>query len=255
MKSCPESVRGSVRRSVLVALAIVVVAAGIAGWMQHGVVRLRAESRDLVARNGALLTRAQDDRELIAALAQRRTAAVDRAGAEAAPPADAASTDAAVAAEAKAWMARWQTLHSIVAQHPEAAIPELGLLTETDWLQVARGAQFDTPEAVRQSLAALRSAAKQKFAEQLSAALRKYVAVTAGRLPLGVDALAPYFNPPMEPAILQEYEVVRMSDGHAPPAGVSFIRQRSVVDADYDSRYGVDASGAIVASPPAVPGR
>lgn len=255
MNAILDPVRGTIRRSVLAALAIVVVAAGVVGWMQSAVVRLRAESRELLTRNGALLARTREDREVIAALRLKRVPAAASAADEGgAPAADATSTDAAVAAEAKAWMARWQTLHSLVTQHPEAAIPEFGLLSETDWLEVARVAQFDTPEHVRQTLAALRSAAKQRFAEQLSAALRKYVAVTAGRLPLGVDALAPYFNPPVDPSILQQYEVVRLADGHAPPAGVSFIRQRSVVDEDYDSRYGVDANGGIVASPPPPPG-
>lgn len=151
---------------------------------------------------------------------------------------------AKAAAETQAWLAKLATVKRLFAKHPESAIPELQLLEMRAWLGTVKNLPFDGEDQIRKSLAAVRSAAKKQFTMQLSFALRKYLNTRDGELPPDVLALATYFNPPMDPAILGRYKMTRSgnmaalaSELHASDA---VVLERSPVDEDFDTRHGVN---------------
>lgn len=142
--------------------------------------------------------------------AQHDAALLQQALASARPnPAAAMDDDPAVASTTKAWRQRLDRLKRLLADRPEWQIPELKLLNEQDWLEIAQSAELDREPDVRRSLVALHSAAKGKFAALLQAALRKYLATSGGELPADLLQLAPLCDPAIEPAMLARYAMIR----------------------------------------------
>jgi hypothetical protein len=71
-----------------------------------------------------------------------------------------------------------------------------------------------------------------------------------GQFPTDLSQLQPYFNPPVDPSILQRWEVAPKAA--VPSLGMGgdwIITQVAIVDADYDERYGVGLGGYGTASP------
>ena len=79
------------------------------------------------------------------------------------------------------------SLYQHLGLRPETKIPELQLLTETDWLVAAKEAKLDTEADIRKALAHLRSLAKQRL--PLADALSKFIADNNGELPSGLSGL------------------------------------------------------------------
>lgn len=148
------------------------------------------------------------------------------------------------AAEIRKWINRVQRLRQLLAQRPDQHIPELKLLNDLDWLAIARRIPGLENEAdQRESFAEVRSLAKTKFAGQLSAAFQKFVAATDGTQPTDLSQLLPHFTSPIDPAMLQRYELRRSGKAAAPTRRGHAIVERTAVDADYDSRIHFDSSG------------
>ena len=59
--------------------------------------------------------------------------------------------------------ARAAQLNQYLAQMPDKSVPEIRLLRESDWLEVAREASFQSEVEIRKSLSNLRSRAKSRF--------------------------------------------------------------------------------------------
>ena len=149
-------------------------------------------------------------------------------------------------AEVKNWLASVKHLKRLLEQRPELAIPEMQLLTNDDWLRVAKQAEVDTDDHLRKALATLRDTAKGKFSPQLAVAFTKFMNATNGQMPSTALALAIYFEKPVDVAIFQRYEM-RTSDTVTDPANPYWaIRERAPVDADYDSRHQVNGNGGRV---------
>lgn len=142
-----------------------------------------------------------------------------------------------------AWIARIKQLRDLAARHPEQMIPEMQLLGDDDWLRLGRTASFNSDDDRRQSLAALRTAAKSHFITRLSAAAQKFTLSDLTRIPKSALELAPHFDPPIDPAILQRYEIKTNPDT-ASRRPRWFVRETAAVDEDYDSRVRVEANGS-----------
>ncbi len=160
--------------------------------------------------------------------------------------ADARSTAAApvaspTATETQTWLVKLATAKRIFAEHPEFGIPELQLLELREWLGAIKGLSFDTPEQTRQSLAAIRGAAKTAFTTRLSFALQKFFKTSGDTLPPDVLTLAPYFSPSVNHAILLRYQMTLTgslagySDSHTP-----VIIETAPIDEEFDTRHGVN---------------
>jgi RNA polymerase sigma factor (sigma-70 family) len=116
---------------------------------------------------------------------------------------------------------------------PDKKIPELQFLTESDWLSVAKDASFQSEPDVRQALSRLRNVAKAKFGTYATRALDKFIAANNGQLPTQLFQLKPYFEVPVEDAILQRYEVLQTSDASSPRENW-VLRETAPADRDYE---------------------
>ncbi len=120
-------------------------------------------------------------------------------------------------------------------ERPDQRIPEMQFLAEEDWLRVAKDIQFDSDEATRRALAALRTAAAARFQPQLTSALRGF-AKTPPENPPTILALQPFADPPIDPSLLARYELSKTTE--IPPRWK--VQTKDPVDADYDTRHTVD---------------
>lgn len=165
------------------------------------------------------------------------------------PPPPAATVDSAATRarqrEIADWLERVKQLKRHFEQRPEQRIPEMQLLTDDDWLRAASTAGLETDGQIRKVVAAVRDAAKRKFNPKLAGALKKFMQATNGQLPRTALDLANFFEPPVDLAILQRYEMI--------PAGQTggskaywVIREISPVDEDFDSRFQVAVNGALM---------
>jgi serine/threonine protein kinase/Tfp pilus assembly protein PilF len=161
-----------------------------------------------------------------------------------APAKTLADTNDLTEAATKAWHARVERLRQRLEQNPQAGIPELKFLTEYDWLEAAKD-DLKTDADYRRALNHLRVAGETHFVDsQLQPALKIYVEVNHGQFPANLAQLQPFFQPPVDEAILQRYEIVpheKVPDAHW--GGDWVVTQKSPVDKEYDRRLVVGAEG------------
>ena len=145
---------------------------------------------------------------------------------------------------AKSWVNRVNQLRQRLEQWPDKKIPELQFLTDEDWLNAAKG-KLETDTDYRKALSALRAAGEQKFiATLLQPALKEYGKANNGQLPADLSELQPYFQSPVDEAILQRWEVAPADTVKALGLGGDvIITQKAPVDVLYDTRFGVGPNG------------
>lgn len=105
-------------------------------------------------------------------------------------------------------------LKQLLATMPERWIPELALLTDEDWLRAAEQDRWETEFEQREAFSTLRQRAKTKFVRQLQAAAK----AQGGPFPSEMSQLLPYFDPPIDPTILQRYEILPLGPEADPKA-------------------------------------
>ena len=146
-------------------------------------------------------------------------------------------------ASAKALMAKMNKLKQRLAETPDAKIPELQFVTEQDWLNAANG-KLDTEADYRRALASLRSAAESKVGSMFQKALKAYLQSSGGQMPTDLGQLQPYFDLPMDDAILQRWEIAPASTVQSLDMGGDvIITQKAPVDDVFDTRYGIGPNG------------
>jgi RNA polymerase sigma factor (sigma-70 family) len=126
-------------------------------------------------------------------------------------------------------------LNGHLQRMPDKKIPELQLLTENDWLSVAKDVSLQSETEVRQALSELRNVAKHKFATYALQAVDKFIGANNGQMPTDVSQLKPYFEVPVEDAMLERYQVLQPGDGRSLQDNW-VLSERTRVDPDYD-RY------------------
>jgi RNA polymerase sigma factor (sigma-70 family) len=142
--------------------------------------------------------------------------------------------DLATEMEMNAWTDRVARLRQLSSQRPDLSIPELQLLPDDDWFRTARALQLETEDQIRDTFATLRHRAENAFINQLRRALRSYLDAHDGTLPENTRELAPFFDPPIEPAALDRYKMV----AHGKLADLrsdKVIKQESPIDLERDS--------------------
>ena len=82
-------------------------------------------------------------------------------------------------------------LNQHLERMPDKKIPELQLLTESDWLLAAKDAKFDAEVDVRKALSHLRSLAKSRL--PMGGALNAFTRANNGQLPTDLSQLKPYY--------------------------------------------------------------
>ncbi|ATC64561.1 hypothetical protein CMV30_11685 [Nibricoccus aquaticus] len=167
----------------------------------------------LLRKTSARLARAEEQQAAaqaqIAALKKQLSETVRLSTEPVAAPAHDLST---LAQTARAKLEQTRNLQRLFALLPEEQIPELRLLTDDEWLSIVinRDTPLVSPDEYSRILSHTRNTARRKFATRhLKPALKKYLAASAGILPPTTSALLPYFDPPIEAAILARYEMAR----------------------------------------------
>lgn len=97
----------------------------------------------------------------------------------------------------------WQRLN----QSPTNWIPELKFLKDEDWRKVALGQRWESEEEARKAFGQLRNAAKERFMDRMANALQNFGKATNGQLPTKLTDIATYFEPPVDSALLDRYEL------------------------------------------------
>ncbi len=154
--------------------------------------------------------------------------------------ASAAARPADVALETKMqeWLARVERLKEQFRTQPNLATPELRLLSDQQWLEVASTTKLETPDDMRRAMAALRRDAANPISGKLMPALAAYVAAHDGMLPNEAAELAPFFRPPVDAETLGNFEMVRTGKaGEASANRSDFALASKPVDVEYDTLW------------------
>jgi hypothetical protein len=185
---------------------------------------LRAE-KDRVSRDTAEEVRLRGE------VARLRTNAQEIARLKAKAESD---TNDPAAATAKSWTERVKRLKELVERTPEAMIPEFQFLTTEDWLGAATKGDND-----RKTLWDLRQLAENRFSNHLQAALRKYLGAHNSQTPADLAQVQPYFDPPIDNAVLQRWKIAPASEVPYVRIGASdwIVTQKALpIDEEYDLR-------------------
>jgi RNA polymerase sigma factor (sigma-70 family) len=118
-------------------------------------------------------------------------------------------TDNPVVQKALKTEVRVAKLKQLIKDKPNLVIPEFYLLGEGELRRAANDFDLETEDGIRAAFASLRFRAENNFAVNLQPALKKYADSHDGQPPENVQELASYFEPPLDPALLARYKVVR----------------------------------------------
>jgi hypothetical protein len=106
------------------------------------------------------------------------------------------------------WRAKMEKLQRLFEERPGQRIPEMQFLTEEQWLDLGKDADMDTEFGIGVALSNVRFAAQQAFAPTFQNALNKFKEANKGDLPDSIAKLNPFFDSPVDDAILERYEVL-----------------------------------------------
>lgn len=141
-----------------------------------------------------------------------------------------------------AWKNRVIQLKQYLDRFPAAKIPELQFVTEEEWLLTTRD-KLNTERDYRQASSSLRGFGEYKVVNMLQKALRGYMKANHEQFPTDLSQLQPYFDSPVDEAILQRWQI-------APAAlvqnyglgGDMVITQKAAVDEVFDMRQAAGSS-------------
>jgi hypothetical protein len=140
-------------------------------------------------------------------------------------------TNDPAAATVNSWTERVKRLKEFVERTSEAKIPEFQFLTTEDWL-LAKG------DNDRKTLSHLRRLSESRFSNQLQAALQKYLEAHNSQAPTDLAQVQPYFEPPMDNAVLPRWKIAPASEVPSIRPGASWIVTQKALptDEEYDLR-------------------
>jgi RNA polymerase sigma factor (sigma-70 family) len=131
-------------------------------------------------------------------------------------------------------------------QMPERNIPEMSFLKEQAWREAAARLPDNpgqTDALIRTSLSELRDQAKQAFSLMMGRALQKYAQTNSDQLPTDVTQLKPYFEPAVEDAVLQRYQMLKSGSVKDLPPNELVVGEKAPVDEQYDSLFQIGLNG------------
>jgi RNA polymerase sigma factor (sigma-70 family) len=166
---------------------------------------------------------------------------------------DAGQANDPMVKKALRWKANVEKMKLLFAEHPEQQVPEMKLLSDDYFFDLARDQDLESSNGVRKAFSEIRMRAKNTFAYPLQLALQKYIEQNNGLLPAAAADLKPYFEIPPDDAMLDQYTMLytgSMSD----VKGNFVMRDKQVVDPELDdaweigpNAYGPDGSTRVSA--------
>ena len=94
--------------------------------------------------------------------------------------------------ENDSWIQRVYRLDSYLSTNSSLGIPEMRLLSASDWLDAVSGTALETEADYRKALAHLRMNAKRLVAPKISDAVTSYLADSGGEIPENIEELFDY---------------------------------------------------------------
>ena len=129
-------------------------------------------------------------------------------------------------------------------QNPNEKIPELQYLTAQEWLRGANYSRdWNTDDNFSRGVSQLRRDAKRTFADSMGKALANYIAANNGQLPGDISQLEPYFDPSIDGAVLQRYQLLQTGNLRDIPKNEPLIAEKAPVDDQYDTLFKISATG------------
>jgi len=154
-----------------------------------------------------------------------------------------AGDDPSMDASLKTWATRVSQLKQRIEQMPDKKIPELQLVTDKDWFDAVKSVkQLETEDDYRQAFDGLRRNVKSEFVGMLQQALRGYTKANDGMLPADLSQLKPYFEKPVDDAILGRYSLLQQGKASDVPQG-QYIVAETAPPVDDDTVYKVSMNG------------
>jgi hypothetical protein len=145
----------------------------------------------------------------------------------------------------KTWAVRATRLRQRLDQAPDQQIPELRFLTEKHWFDAVKNlVQLETENDYNQGFSAVRNLAKGEFGRMLQQALRGYTDANNGQLPQDLAQLKPYFDKPVDDAVLQRYKLLQTGPLNAVPADQYLVAEVApLIDEERDAVYRFSLNG------------
>ena len=142
------------------------------------------------------------------------------------------------------WKANESRLRQLLEQRPKQKIPELKLLDEGTYLDVAKESDLDSDDGIRKALSRLRFIAENELAGRMQSALGKYSHDNNEQPPPNISQLASYFDPKIDDDILERYELLKTGTNVAGGwRGGWVVTQKEAVDVEYDTRWLISPVG------------
>ena len=153
--------------------------------------------------------------------------------------------DPALESAFKTWAARASRLRQRLDQAADQRIPEIQLLTEKGWFDSVKNMkQLDTDEDFHEAFSNLRNIAKGEFGGLLQSALRAYVAANDGQLPQDLAQLKPFFQKPVDDAVLQRYKLLQTGKVSDIAKDQYLVGENApLVDEEHDATYQFSMNG------------
>jgi RNA polymerase sigma factor (sigma-70 family) len=156
-----------------------------------------------------------------------------------------AGDDPSMDASLKTWATRVSQLKQRIEQMPEKKIPELQFVADKDWFDAVKSVkQLQTDDDYRQAFNDLRHDVKMEFVRMLQQALRGYAKASDGMLPTDLSQLKPYFDQPVDDAVLRRYSLLQTGKASDVPQNQYIVAETAPpVDDEYDSVFKIGMTG------------
>ena len=140
---------------------------------------------------------------------------------------------------------RAQQLKQWLETSPEEKIPELQFVPELKWIRATDRPWVETDEENRHTMSNLRFDGEMEFARRATKALQLFVQANSGQFPADLAQLKPYFESPVEDAILDRYQIVPAKSLNIQPGPVGdwVITQKAPVNPELDARLVINLRG------------
>lgn len=143
--------------------------------------------------------------------------------------------------EAMKWKAKKEKLQQLFRDNPDWWVPEVALITETEWLDAARLSDLESAAGVAHAKQEARAKGERKYIQGVAAAVVRFMNANDQSLPESLAKVGPYFQGPGEAAWLERYRIVQTEHSpHLPPGPGWRITQARDFDPDGDVRLGMN---------------
>jgi hypothetical protein len=156
---------------------------------------------------------------------------------------DHSAHDEALKSTMALWLVRATALRQLLATHPKWRTPQLELLNENAWLEVA--SQYDVSLEIdaRKALSRLRFEADNSVGLAIYEALRDYLRQSHGAFPTALEDLAPHLRTDISIEMLHQFMINPGAQQSLEGISGRFIVLKSPADPEYDFIWGIGPRG------------